>query len=67
MTLEDFENWIETHGAEAIDRIEIDEAELSAWLKMYAKSLKNLADEMSADAEDEDEDEDEEFSDEEDS
>lgn len=60
MTREEFEDWLNLHGSEAVDNIEVDDATHAQWLKMYAVSLSNLLQEQQEEEEDE-EDEDEEF------
>lgn len=44
MNREEFEQWLEDHSAEAIDRIEADIMSLPNWLKTFSRSLKNMVD-----------------------
>lgn len=51
MQREEFEQWLEDHAPEAIERIDPEQMPLKSWLKAFGLSLKALA----AEGEDEDE------------
>lgn len=59
MTLsrEEFEDWLEDHRDEALDRIEAGYLPLTRWVTLYAKSLRIEADEEGESEEDTSDDE----------
>ena len=52
MSREEFEQWVEDHKDEAIDRIEATELPLKEWVKLFGKSLTLLHNEEGNVAED---------------
>ena len=49
---EEFEEWVNDHKDEAIDRIEADEMPLKKWLELFGKSMKRLHREDDVDEDD---------------
>jgi len=64
MVREEFEEWLEEHGAEALDRIEAMTLSLARWVRLYNKALQHVADEWGEPGEEEEDDSDDPGSDE---
>lgn len=49
MTREEFEDWLEEHQPEALDRIDTDSLSLDSWVKVLTRIFKNMVEEESSD------------------
>ncbi len=56
MDRDTFEEWLEDHRDEALNRVEAERMPLTKWISLYAKGLKAEAEEEQGDTEDDTED-----------
>lgn len=56
MNVEQFEEWLDEHAEEALARIEIDEAPLDTWVRLFGKALTAESNVYKGDDEDVDDD-----------